>query len=131
MSAGRQRVDVGAAEVDQGADVQRDHALQAVWILVGEGVVGAEAGVVDQSGGVDAAGFEFGAQRAAGVGQAEVAGDDGHRDAVGAGEFVGQVLEPVRSAGDEYEVRAASGQLAREFRAEPGAAPVTMTVWRR
>jgi hypothetical protein len=47
--------------------------LQAVGILVGERVVGAETGVVDQSGGVDAAGFELGAQRAAGVGRAEVA----------------------------------------------------------
>jgi hypothetical protein len=69
---------------------------------------------------VDAAGFELCAQRAAGVGLAEVAGDDGHRDAVGAGELVGQVLEPVRPAGDKHEVGAATGQLAREFRAEAG-----------
>ena len=78
-------------------------------------------GVVDQSGGVDAAGLEFGAQRAAGVGQAEVAGDDGHRDAVRAGEFGGQALKPVRPAGDKHEVRAAAGQLAGEFGAEAGA----------
>ena len=122
-AGGAQRVDVRAAEVDEGADVQRDHVLEALRILVREGVVGAEARVVDQSRGVDAAGFEFGAERAAGIGQAEVAGNDGHRDAVGAGEFVGQALEPVRPAGDEHEIRAAAGQLSCELLAETGARP--------
>ena len=70
---------------------------------------------------MDAAGFEFGSEGPTGVGLTEVAGNDGHRDAVIAGEFVGQALEPVRSASDEHEVGPTSGELACELGAETGA----------
>ena len=54
---------------------------------------------------MDGAGFEFGSEGPTGVGLTEVAGNNGHRDAVIAGEFFGQALEPVRSASDEHERR--------------------------
>jgi hypothetical protein len=50
---------------------------------------------------------------------------------VGADEFIGQVLEPVRSAGDEYEIRARRANWRANSAPSPELAPVTMTVWRR
>ena len=118
LSAAVRGLDERASEVDQGADVQRDHVLQTIRVLVGERVVGAETGVVHQPGGVDTARLQLGAKGAAGVGQTEIAGNSGHRDAVGAGQLVGQTLEPVRATGDEHEVRAPGGELAGELGAE-------------
>ena len=61
-------------------------------------------------------------------GSAEVAGLDVDVDVVGLAQLVGELLEALAAAGDERDVVAALGELARQSAPMPEDAPVMTTV---
>jgi hypothetical protein len=109
------------AQVDEGTDIQGDHALETLGVLGAELIMGAEAGVVDQTRRPDTPAFELGTKRAAGVWSTEIASDNGHLDLMREGEFPGKRLEAVGAPGNEDEIGAPARQLPGEFRSEAGA----------
>ena len=99
----------------------RTCAISSATGVFGHRAHGADAGVVDQDVDGQPAAVDLVEQAGAGGGIGDVAGD--HLDADAAGEFVGQLAQPVLAAGDQRDAVAAGGQLAGDVGADARRGP--------
>ena len=124
-----------AGERDDRLAVGGDHRRLLGLVELGEAPAAAVAGVVDQHLDGQPAAVELAVQAAAAARVGDVGADRLGAHAVGVGELLGQLDQPVLAAGDERHAVAALGQPARQLRADPrrgaGDQAGRVVTWRR